>query len=259
MRPILLLTSLISITTALPSHLVTSEDENSFVCLNDEKNANISESEEYSLLLHGKRIVGDYLFKASRSYLPIKEAGNTAKINAGTYYSRSITFVKFNYTSMEKGLKSSIKIIGGGRSYDWVEIDYSSESGYIYYEYEIYGMNNGYKTVAVSNIQDVKSEKDLEVKINEAGNKLVVLFFSAKWCPWSKLIEPKIEKLSLEYSDVVFLKVDYDNLKNVFYMYHVKGTPTFAFIQHGKEVGSKVAGGKSENEVDAAIKKYKDL
>uniref|UniRef100_A0A8C2P1R2 Thioredoxin domain-containing protein n=1 Tax=Capra hircus TaxID=9925 RepID=A0A8C2P1R2_CAPHI len=47
--------------------------------------------------------------------------------------------------------------------------------------------------------------------LNSAGEKLVVVDFSATWCGPCKMIKPFFHSLSEKYSNVVFLEVDVDD------------------------------------------------
>ncbi|KAB0352993.1 hypothetical protein FD754_017850 [Muntiacus muntjak] len=47
--------------------------------------------------------------------------------------------------------------------------------------------------------------------LNSAGDKLVVVDFSATWCGPCKMIKPFFHSLSEKYSNVVFLEVDVDD------------------------------------------------
>ncbi|XP_015424234.1 PREDICTED: thioredoxin-like 2-1, chloroplastic [Myotis davidii] len=47
--------------------------------------------------------------------------------------------------------------------------------------------------------------------LNSAGDKLVVVDFSAAWCGPCKMIKPFFHSLSEKYSNVVFLEIDVDD------------------------------------------------
>ncbi|KYN19855.1 Thioredoxin-2, partial [Trachymyrmex cornetzi] len=77
---------------------------------------------------------------------------------------------------------------------------------------------------------------DLQIKLKDAGNNLVVIDFFAVWCGPCKMIGPLIEELSKEMLDVVFLKVDVDECEDIAAEYEISSMPTFVFIKEGKVV-----------------------
>ncbi|XP_012272610.1 thioredoxin-2 isoform X2 [Orussus abietinus] len=84
----------------------------------------------------------------------------------------------------------------------------------------------------------IKDEADLQEKLKEAGNKLVVIDFYATWCGPCKMIAPKLETLSEEMDDIVILKVDVDQCEALVSDYDVTSMPTFVFIKNGEKLES---------------------
>lgn len=82
----------------------------------------------------------------------------------------------------------------------------------------------------------VADANDLKAKLTDAGKKLVVIDFYATWCGPCKMIAPKIEELSLELTDVVFLKVDVDECEDIAMEYDISSMPTFVFVKENKKV-----------------------
>ncbi|PRD36130.1 UNVERIFIED_CONTAM: Thioredoxin [Trichonephila clavipes] len=54
---------------------------------------------------------------------------------------------------------------------------------------------------------------DFKAQLNAAGDKLVVVDFHATWCGPCKMIAPFFQELSEQNTDVVFLKVDVDEVE----------------------------------------------
>ncbi|KAI8084548.1 thioredoxin-like protein [Halteromyces radiatus] len=83
--------------------------------------------------------------------------------------------------------------------------------------------------------------KDLnEFKALIASDKLVVIDFYATWCAPCKLISPKFEKLVEEYPDVIFAKIDVDDVADVAAEVGVRAMPTFMFFKNSNKVDEVV-------------------
>ncbi|XP_069818213.1 thioredoxin-like isoform X2 [Dendropsophus ebraccatus] len=72
--------------------------------------------------------------------------------------------------------------------------------------------------------------------MSEAGDKLVVIDFTATWCGPCKMIGPFFDGLSAKYPDVVFIKVDVDDAQEIASNCDIKCMPTFQFYKNGKRV-----------------------
>ncbi|KAI9491297.1 thioredoxin [Zychaea mexicana] len=72
------------------------------------------------------------------------------------------------------------------------------------------------------------------------GDKLVIVDFWATWCGPCKMIAPRFEKFSKEYTDAIFAKVDVDAVPDIAGEYSVRAMPTFMFFKNGKKVGDVV-------------------
>ncbi|CAH1993454.1 unnamed protein product [Acanthoscelides obtectus] len=57
-------------------------------------------------------------------------------------------------------------------------------------------------------VTHIKDKADLETKLNDAGDQLVVIDFFATWCGPCKMISPKLEELAQECSNIIILKSD---------------------------------------------------
>ncbi|XP_029775461.1 thioredoxin isoform X1 [Suricata suricatta] len=63
-------------------------------------------------------------------------------------------------------------------------------------------------------VKQIESKYAFQEALNSAGEKLVVVDFSATWCGPCKMIKPFFHSLSEKYSNVVFLEVDVDDCQN---------------------------------------------
>uniref|UniRef100_UPI0037E78FD3 thioredoxin b n=1 Tax=Semicossyphus pulcher TaxID=241346 RepID=UPI0037E78FD3 len=86
--------------------------------------------------------------------------------------------------------------------------------------------------------KEVENLEEFEALLKEAGDKLVVVDFSAIWCGPCKMIGPKFDELSRlpENNNVIFLKVDVDNAPDVSEKCNISCMPTFQFFKRGVKV-----------------------
>lgn len=105
-------------------------------------------------------------------------------------------------------------------------------------------------------IQVVESKEDFEKKLEEAGDKLVVVDFYATWCGPCKMIEPFLKQQSDILSDVViFLKVDVDENEEIASEYEISCMPTFLFIKRKEKVDE--ISGANQDMIKEMLAKYK--
>uniref|UniRef100_A0A5B7BTR9 Putative Thioredoxin H-type 1, H1,TRX1 n=1 Tax=Davidia involucrata TaxID=16924 RepID=A0A5B7BTR9_DAVIN len=82
-------------------------------------------------------------------------------------------------------------------------------------------------------------------KGNES-KKLMVVDFTASWCGPCRFIAPILSEFARKMHNVIFLKVDVDELKTVAEDWAIEAMPTFIFLKEGKIV-DKVVGAKKED------------
>jgi thiol-disulfide isomerase/thioredoxin len=64
----------------------------------------------------------------------------------------------------------------------------------------------------------------------------MVLYYTATWCPPCRAIAPIFEKLSEKYENIVFTKIDVDQLPEAATAASIRSVPTFIFKNKGKTV-----------------------
>lgn len=87
------------------------------------------------------------------------------------------------------------------------------------------------KIMQLIQINGIQAYKDLVEK-----NPNVVLEFFATWCPHCKAMQPIVEEMAKNRSDVVFVQVDVDRNEELSEAYGIEGTPTFYFVKNGDPV-----------------------
>ncbi|KAG8462002.1 hypothetical protein KFE25_014021 [Diacronema lutheri] len=80
----------------------------------------------------------------------------------------------------------------------------------------------------------VATLEEFDGALKEAGDKLVIVDFTATWCGPCKMIGPVFDKLAAEYGDrAVFLKVDVDENSDTAADCGIRAMPTFQFYKSG--------------------------
>ncbi|CAM9265319.1 unnamed protein product [Heterosigma akashiwo] len=84
----------------------------------------------------------------------------------------------------------------------------------------------------------IQGTEELDLQLTEAGDKLVLLYFSAVWCGPCMTMGPVVETMAgdSKYENVVFIKVDVDENEDIAERYDIEAMPTFKFIKGGEVV-----------------------
>ena len=64
----------------------------------------------------------------------------------------------------------------------------------------------------------------------------VIIDFYASWCGPCKKLSPFFSELSLEYTNITFLKVNSDNSEDLIKQYDVSALPTVLFMNNGEVI-----------------------
>lgn len=78
----------------------------------------------------------------------------------------------------------------------------------------------------------ITSETHFQAEMASAGTKLVVVDFTATWCPPCQRIAPFFEQLPAKFPRAVFLKVDVDRCAETASAQGVSAMPTFIFYKN---------------------------
>ncbi|XP_020257566.1 thioredoxin H1 [Asparagus officinalis] len=76
------------------------------------------------------------------------------------------------------------------------------------------------------------------------SKKLVVVDFTASWCGPCRMMAPIVSELAKKFTDVLFLKVDVDELKTVAQDWAIEAMPTFVFVKEGTIIDKVVGANK---------------
>jgi thioredoxin 1 len=89
-------------------------------------------------------------------------------------------------------------------------------------------------------IANVKTLKDLDKRLANAKNQIVVVGFVADWCGACNKIHENVEVLPAQYKNVLFLNVDVDENCEAAELYNINSMPTFIFFKNKTEIDKTV-------------------
>uniref|UniRef100_A0A914ZN27 Thioredoxin n=1 Tax=Parascaris univalens TaxID=6257 RepID=A0A914ZN27_PARUN len=100
-----------------------------------------------------------------------------------------------------------------------------------------------------------KTKEEFESLLSSSDDRLIVIDFYATWCGPCKIMGPKFEKMSDEYKEALFIKIDVDEEEEISDSYEVKVMPTIVLIRNREKL--EAIEGNTPDEVRKAIEKYK--
>jgi thioredoxin 1 len=95
-----------------------------------------------------------------------------------------------------------------------------------------------------------------QMKRAAAEKKLVVVDFYALWCGPCRYAAPSFGKMSIDFDNVVFLKVDVDHNREVSMENKVNAMPTFILFKDGSMIDRIT--GWNENKLRTLIERYRN-
>jgi len=99
-----------------------------------------------------------------------------------------------------------------------------------------------------------ETKADFDEALKGAGDKAVIVDFYADWCGPCRMIAPKLEEMSKEFTNVVFLKVNVDDNTEVAEELGISAMPTFLMFKNSSKVDELV--GANEGKLREMIQKY---
>jgi len=84
-------------------------------------------------------------------------------------------------------------------------------------------------------VREITSKAEFDAALVDAGDKLVVVDFTATWCGPCRAIAPEFVKLAEQCRDqAVFLQVDVDKCRQLAQEQNIAAMPTFIFYKRGQ-------------------------
>ena len=99
-------------------------------------------------------------------------------------------------------------------------------------------------------------ENEFYARLNnthENAAEYIFVDFFATWCGPCKQIAPLLEKYSKKYTNVLFLKVDVDQLDSLAELYQVTAMPTFMMFEKGYTVPYLTIVGANKLKIESAL------
>lgn len=91
---------------------------------------------------------------------------------------------------------------------------------------------NSFNASTQSNVISLEDINDFSNRLQDNQDKLVIIYFTAKWCGPCKSISPYYAELSGEFTNCIFLKCDVDECQDVSDACNISSMPTFIFIKN---------------------------
>lgn len=106
----------------------------------------------------------------------------------------------------------------------------------------------------INMVKVCETKEEFDEALAGAGDKAVLVDFYADWCGPCKMIAPKLEAMSKEFTNVVFLKVNVDDNGEVAEENNISAMPTFLIFKNKEKVDELV--GASEAKLRELAAKY---
>lgn len=100
----------------------------------------------------------------------------------------------------------------------------------------------------------IKTDEEWDALMETSKTKLVVVDFTATWCPPCKTIGPIFVAWADKTPDAVFVKVDVDDAAPISEKCGISAMPTFQFYKDGEKVHEFT--GADEVKLKAGVAKY---
>lgn len=103
-------------------------------------------------------------------------------------------------------------------------------------------------------VKKIESSEEYDSALK--NSKSVFVDFFADWCGPCKMVGPVVDKVSEQYDDVTFLKVNVDDFPDIAQRYGIMSIPTLLGFRDG-QLTSKIIGFQLEAGIKDAVEKIR--
>jgi thioredoxin len=103
-------------------------------------------------------------------------------------------------------------------------------------------------------VKQVPTKAAFDEELVNAGDRAVIVDYTATWCGPCRRIAPLVEELAGKYPSIVFLKVDVDENEETAKDQQVSSMPTFLVYRNGINVDEMI--GANTSKLEALVEKY---
>lgn len=106
-------------------------------------------------------------------------------------------------------------------------------------------------------VDNFTSSKILNEFCDNNNDKLIIVYFTAKWCKPCKILYPFINEKIKQYNNIYFsiVDVDADKYQDLCEDFSIQAMPTILFYKNSVEIDKIV--GVDKNKIDELIIKHK--
>ena len=103
-------------------------------------------------------------------------------------------------------------------------------------------------------VKMIANDAEFKETLAKAGDKAVIIDFTATWCGPCQMIGPKFAAMAEEFTNVIFIKVDVDECEDTAQNCDIKAMPTFQVYKNSQKVEEMV--GANEAKLREMCAKY---
>ncbi|CAL8068967.1 unnamed protein product [Orchesella dallaii] len=97
-------------------------------------------------------------------------------------------------------------------------------------------------------------EEDFNAQLADAGDNIVLAAFTAVWCGPCRFALPAMQKLEVEFPNVVYLTIDIDQQEDIGRYFGIRAVPTFIVLRNSQKIVQEIA--RNERQLRELIQRH---